>query len=86
MLWYLHLCAANGIGVTAYEDSAEGVMRTHSDGAGEFTNVTLRPRVTVTAESDRETAVRLHEKASAMCFIARSVNFAVHHVPEIVAG
>ena len=43
MLWYLHLCTSNGIVVTAYEDAAEGVMRTHSDGAGEFTRVTLRP-------------------------------------------
>ena len=43
MLWYLHLCASNGIVVTDYEDAAEGAMRTRSDGAGEFTRVTLRP-------------------------------------------
>ena len=55
MLWYLHLCSAAGIVVTAYEDEAEGVMRTHPpEGAGEFTRVTLRPRVTITAESDAE--------------------------------
>ena len=86
MLWYLHLCASNGVVVTAYEDAAEGVMRTRSDGAGEFTRVTLRPRVTVTAGSDPETAARLHAKAGAMCFIARSVNFPVDHEPEIVAA
>ena len=38
MLWYLHLCSAAGVVVTAYEDAAEGVMQTHPpEGAGEFT-------------------------------------------------
>ena len=84
MLWYLHLCASAGVVVTAYEDRAEGTMRTHADGAGEFTIVTLRPRVTIAGESDPATAERLHEKANAMCFVARSVNFPVAHAPEIV--
>ena len=30
MLWYLHLCSAAGIVVTAYEDAAEGVMENPS--------------------------------------------------------
>ncbi len=84
MLWYLHLCTVNKVVVTAYEDQAEGVMELNPDGSGQFGRVTLRPRVTITAESDAETAERLHEKANAMCFIARSVNFAVDHEPETV--
>ncbi len=31
---------------------------------------------------DAATAERLHERASAMCFIARSVNFPIIHEPE----
>ncbi len=84
MLWYLHLCASAGVVVTAYEDRAEGTMRTHADGAGEFAKVTLRPRVTITGDSDAATAERLHEQANALCFIARSVAFPVGHAPEIV--
>ena len=84
MLWYLHLCTVNKVVVTAYEDQAEGVMELNPDGSGQFGRVTLRPRVTITAERDAETAARLHEKAHAMCFIARSVNFAVDHEPETV--
>ena len=85
MLWYLHLCSAGGVVVTAYEDSAEGIMQTHPpEGAGEFTQVTLKPRVTITAESDAETAERLHETANAHCFVARSVNFPVYHRPTIL--
>ena len=83
MLWYLHLCAASGIVVEAYEDSAEGLMLTRPDGSGEFSQVTLRPRVAVSAKSDAAEAMRLHTKANEMCYIARSVNFPVHHEPGI---
>ena len=83
MLWYLHLCAVNGVVVTAYEDTADGQIQTHADGTGEFRQVTLRPRVTISAGSDPDKARRLHEEANAMCFIARSVNFPVFHRPEI---
>ncbi len=55
-------------------------------GEGEFTRVTLRPRVTITPESDAEAAARLHEQANANCFVARSVNFPVHHEPEILSA
>jgi len=55
-------------------------------GEGEFTRVTLRPRVTITTESDAETAERLHAEANANCFVARSVNFPVHHEPEILTA
>ena len=86
MLWYLHLCATNKVVVTAYEDAAEGVMQTNPDGSGEFKRVTLKPRITITPDSDATTAESLHEKANAMCFIARSVNFPVEHAAEITSG
>ena len=86
MLWYLHLCTVSKVVVTAYEDTAEGAMQTNPDGSGEFTNVTLKPRITVTPESDLAKAESLHEKANAMCFIARSVTFPVEHEAEITQG
>ena len=84
MLWYLHLCAVGNVAVTAYRDAADGVMRANQDGSSEFEKVTLRPHVTIAADSCAETAMRLHERANAMCFIARSVNFPIHHVARIV--
>lgn len=77
MLAYLHLCADAGIVVTAYEDFAEGIMRTNSDGSGEFVEVTLHPRVQITDPGRRGEADALHERAHELCFIARSVNFPV---------
>lgn len=84
MLWYLHLCAVNGIVVTAYDDRAAGVMHERTDGSGYFTEVTLAPRVEITPESDRERAMALHDDAHRLCFVASSVNFPVRHRPEIV--
>ncbi len=82
-LWYLGLCAQAGVVVTAYEDEAEGVMVEASNGAGQFTSVTLRPRVTISADSDELVARHLHHRAHEMCFIARSVNFPVENEPTI---
>lgn len=83
MLWYLNLAATAGVVVTAYQDRARGVMAQDSSGGGQFESVTLRPRVTITADSDPDVARQLHAKVPEVCFIARSVNFPVHHDPVI---
>jgi organic hydroperoxide reductase OsmC/OhrA len=84
-LWYLHLCASAGIRVLAYRDAATGVMAENADGSGQFARVTLRPHVTIGAEDDVEHARALHEEASRLCFIARSIRFPIKHEPVIVA-
>lgn len=77
LLWYLHLCATNGIVVTEYRDDASGEMRENADGSGEFVKVVLRPKVTLREGSDEAKAHELHHRAHELCFIARSVNFPV---------
>jgi len=83
-LWYLHLCSVAGVIVTGYQDAAEGLMLEDDDGAGQFERVTLRPRVTITADSDPAVAAQLHHDAHDKCFVARSVNFPVTVEPDIV--
>lgn len=85
-LWYLGLCAEAGVIVQSYTDQPEGVMVEEPGGAGQFENVTLLPCVTIAATSDRELALALHDKAHAMCFIARSVNFPVRNLPTVRTG
>jgi organic hydroperoxide reductase OsmC/OhrA len=77
MLWYLHLCAEAKIVVTAYEDEAVGTMVEDQERGGFFTEVVLKPTVTLEAGSDRALAEKLHEKAHHLCFVANSVNFPV---------
>jgi len=82
-LVYLHLCHDHGVNVTAYEDDATGAMVETTQGGGHFTNVTLHPKVTISATSDAQKAHALHHDVSALCFIAQSVNFPIHHHPVI---
>ena len=83
LLWYLDLAAQAGIVVVDYTDEPAGLMVEHPNGSGEFTGVTLRPTVTITDERDRDEAIRLHARAHELCFIARSVNFPIHHNPTV---
>jgi organic hydroperoxide reductase OsmC/OhrA len=84
MLSYLHLCAVAGIVVTEYVDHAGGTMA-ETAGGGHFTEVVLRPRVTVESPDMVEAATRLHADAHKACFIASSVNFPVRHEPHVTA-
>lgn len=83
MLWYLHLCAVNGVVVLDYRDQAEGTMQEEADGGGTFVRVVLKPQVTLAKGGDRDRALALHAKAHHLCFIARSVRFPVDVAPEI---
>jgi len=86
MLWMLHLCAAAGIVVTEYSDQASGEMAEQEDGSGQFTRVTLRPRMTIADPARSAEALALHARAHHLCFIARSVNFPVECEPAIEAA
>jgi len=91
MLWFLHLAAASGVAVVGYADHASGTMRVAAAGHGAFTEVVLRPQVTVRpggAVADDEDAAGLdaqladlHRRAHEHCFIARSVTFPVRTEP-----
>ena len=86
MLWMLHLCADAGIAITEYADDASGEMALDAGGAGQFTSVTLRPRMTIADAARVGEAMALHERAHELCFIARSVNFSVACEAAVTAG
>src|ERR1035437_8678660 len=48
MLWYLFLCAQEGVILVDYKDNATGTMVINTDESGHFTEITLNPVVTVT--------------------------------------
>lgn len=85
MLWFLHLCSAEGIVVTKYKDQAFGTMEEAANGSGHFVSVTLHPVVTVTKAEMISRANLLHAAANKMCFIANSLNFDVNHEPIAIA-
>jgi organic hydroperoxide reductase OsmC/OhrA len=58
-------------------------MRETQAGGGHFSEVRLRPAVTISTDSDPRLAQTLHEAAHQMCFIANSVSFPVFCEPSI---
>lgn len=82
MLWYLHLCADNGIVVSAYIDKASGVMEEIPGGGGRFKEVNLYPVVEIGDAAQIALADKLHEAAGEKCFIAQSCNFPVKVHPQ----
>ena len=69
--------------MTGYRDDARGRMLETPDGGGRFTEVVLRPAVTVRAGTDPAAADALHHPAHELCFIANSVNFPVRCEPTV---
>ena len=84
MLWYLHLVSDAGVVVTDYRDHAEGLLSIDAEHGGRFTDVVLRPVVTVSAQSDAARAAAVHEDAHHACYVARSMNFPVRCEPRIL--
>jgi organic hydroperoxide reductase OsmC/OhrA len=85
LLSYLHSAVNHGIVVTGYDDSPVGTMEQVGQG-GRFTEVLLRPRVTIADAAQARLAGQIHEEASRNCFIAASVNFPVRHEPVTEVG
>ncbi|WP_136708718.1 OsmC family protein [Agromyces sp. H66] len=86
MLSYLHVATRHGVVVRGYSDAPTGTMVEDGRGGGSFTEVVLRPRVTVADASMLDAAREIHAEASEKCFIAASVGFPVRHEPTIVVA
>lgn len=86
LLSYLHACVQAGVVVVGYTDAASGTMVEDGRGGGAFTEVVLRPTVTVADEAMRAAATAAHAQAHEWCFIANSVNFPVRHEPTILVA
>jgi len=83
LLWYLHLCSDAGLMVTSYTDTPLAKMEEKKDGSGSFQKVTLKPVIKIEDCTQKELAVKLHEKAGKNCFIANSCNFPIECEPVI---
>jgi len=73
MLWFLHLAAKARIDVVEYEDSATAVMPTDQEPV-RITEITLHPRIVVTADASETRVRKLADTAHQHCFVANSLN------------
>ncbi len=86
MLWYLVLCAKEGIVVSEYVDHPTGTLVETPDGGGHFEEVSLHPQVTIATPEKLDRATALHERAHDLCYVANSVNFPVRTDPAVVTA
>ena len=85
MLTFLTLAQGRGVTLVDYDSDAEGELEI-VDGVYQMTKITVRPRVVVASEAQRDAAHRAMEQVEAKCFMSQSVKAAVTLVPEITVG
>jgi peroxiredoxin-like protein len=70
------------LGFASFNLDAEGVLG-NVYGIWRFTEIKLRPVVSILKEEDRDRVIRLLEKAEKSCLIARSLQFKVALFPTV---
>jgi len=75
MLTFLYLAAKGGFVVDSYEDNASGVLEKNAQEKLAITRITLRPKITFTADKTPTAAEleALHHSAHEECYIASSI-------------
>lgn len=70
---------------TSLELSGEGTVD-RKDGTTRFTEIVLRPRLTLPAGGDHEKAMRVLEKSEKACLVSASLSTPIRLEPEIVSA
>jgi len=76
---------ASKLEFTALEVTGEGTVD-RKDGAARFTQIVLRPRLTIPSGTDRARALRLIEKSEKACLISASLATPVRLEAEILSA
>lgn len=67
---------------TALELDAAGAVN-RQDGVRRFTEIVLRPRLTVPSGTNRERALQILERSKTTCLVSASLSTPIHLEPEI---
>jgi peroxiredoxin-like protein len=85
LLTFRAVAQASGLQWVSMSVEAEGVVD-RVGGVTRFTEIVLRPRVTVAAGTDRERALRVLEKSEKACLVSASLSTPIRLEPEVVVG
>lgn len=85
MLTFLALAQAKGLSPMRYESEAEGLLE-NIEGTYRITEVTVRPRVTLTDKAELERAREIMEAVEAQCFISNSIKSKVKLTAEFIVA
>jgi organic hydroperoxide reductase OsmC/OhrA len=81
MLTFLAFAHAKGVGVTAYESSAEGLLE-NVDGKYRITEVAVQPSLALKSQADLEAARAIMDKVEENCFISNSITAKLSLTPQ----
>ena len=84
MTTFLYFAGRMDIQLVSYRSTAEGTVASQPDGLL-FTEVTVKPHVTVASAEDREKAQEALERSEKSCLISRSIKAVVAVRPRIDA-
>ncbi len=76
---------ASRIEFTALELSARGTVD-RQDGVMRFTEIVLRPKLTLPPGADRDRVLRVLEKSERTCLVSASLSTPIRLEPEVVTG
>lgn len=79
------VAAASKLEFTSLQLAGAGIVD-RKDGATRFTEIVLRPRLTLPAGGDRDRAMRIIEKSEKACLVSASMSTPIRLEPEIVSG
>lgn len=86
MLTFIAVAATSKVPFSAYTSQATATLEKVEGRGMAITNVLVRPRITVPAETDRSKLDRVLELTKKHCFISNSLTATVTLEPEIVVG
>jgi uncharacterized OsmC-like protein len=79
------VAAASKVEFTALEISGHGKLE-RKEGTTKFTEIVLRPLITLPAGADSAAAERALEKAKKVCFVTASLTASVRLEPEVLVS
>jgi peroxiredoxin-like protein len=84
MTTFHSIAATSGVDVLEYTDHSSGHLQRAENGLYSIDTIVLRPELLVSAESNVDRALRLLEKAEAVCLIGRSIKSEVVLEPSVL--
>jgi peroxiredoxin-like protein len=76
---------ASRVDLVSLDVSAEGTVD-RQDGVTRFTEIVLRPKLTLPPGADRSHALRILDRSEKTCLVSASLSTPVRLEPELVAG
>ena len=86
MLTFIAIAENSKVAFSAYASSATGTMEKVEGRGMVFTSITVRPRITVPATTDRGRLDRVLQMTKKNCFISNSLTASVALDPDIVTA